>query len=404
MKAGEEGSTLAQRTARARGGEISGEHRSDTPRGPSVPWMAPSEIGLAPCEAYSPTYLAQALPDTIRLLRKRGAWEMNDHEDIAAQGERVRKILSLVKCLLTGEYPRPSTPERLLCFLSRAYWHPAASTHGTRALFARAAPHARGIAGPRRARFDPVPARPIDPRSTPGGRATRPRVTARGSPRALPPLHPVESPQPELRETLTDSPLPRPFPIPTAKKVKSDSEPSEVVPDVFLGSIGAAHNREVLQRLNITHVLTVAGGFEPKFPSEFTYECVDVKDVPEERLCVHFDRCLKFIAKCLLDRGRVLVHCFAGKSRSATICAAYVMATEGWTLDEALKAIGDARPAAAPNHGFMTQLASFERELVKARTEGRLLGRVQLDARRAASSEEGGGSPMGGSDGEVGTD
>jgi len=290
VKAGEEGSTLARRTARARGGEISGEHRSDTPRGPSVPWMAPSEIGLAPCEAYSPTYLAQALPDTIRLLRKRGAWEMNDHEDIAAQGERVRKILSLVKCLLT------------------------------------------------------------------------------------------------------------------AKKVKSDSEPSEVVPDVFLGSIGAAHNREVLQRLNITHVLTVAGGFEPKFPSEFTYECVDVKDVPEERLCVHFDRCLKFIAKCLLDGGRVLVHCFAGKSRSATICAAYVMATEGWTLEQALKAIGDARPAAAPNHGFMTQLASFERELVKARTEGRLLGRVQLDARRAASSEEGGGSPMGGSDGEVGTD
>lgn len=290
MKAGEEGSTLTRRTARARGGEISGEHCSDTPRGPSVPWMAPSEIGLAPCEAYSPTYLAQALPDTIRLLRKRGAWEMNDHEDIAAQGERVRKILSLVKCLLT------------------------------------------------------------------------------------------------------------------AKKVKSDSEPSEVVPDVFLGSIGAAHNREVLQRLNITHVLTVAGGFEPKFPSEFKYECVDVKDVPEERLCVHFDRCLKFIAKCLLDGGRVLVHCFAGKSRSATICAAYVMATEGWTLEQALKAIGDARPAAAPNHGFMTQLASFERELVKARTEGRLLGRVQLDARRAASSEEGGGSPMGGSDGEVGTD
>ena len=129
---------------------------------------------------------------------------------------------------------------------------------------------------------------------------------------------------------MTDSPLPS-LPIPTAKKVKSDSEPSEVVPDVFLGSIGAAHNREVLQRLNITHVLTVAGGFEPKFPSEFTYECVDVKDVPEERLCVHFDRCLKFIAKCLLDGGRVLVHCFAGKSRSATICAAYVMATEGWT-------------------------------------------------------------------------
>mmetsp|Transcript_492 Transcript_492/g.1834 ORF Transcript_492/g.1834 Transcript_492/m.1834 type:complete len:256 (-) Transcript_492:184-951(-) len=238
--------------------------------------MASAEVGLAPsgCESYSPTYLAQALPDTLRLLRKRGAWEMSDHNEIAGQGERVRKILSLVKCLLT------------------------------------------------------------------------------------------------------------------AKKVKSDSEPSEVVPDVFLGSIGAAHNREVLERLGITHILTVAGGFEPKFPQSYVYECVDVKDVPEERLCVHFDRCLKFIAKCLLDGGRVLVHCFAGKSRSATVCAAYIMATEGLSLEETLRAIGDARPAAAPNHGFMAQLASFERELTRARTEGRLLGRVQLDARRAASGLE----------------
>ena len=210
MKAGEEGSTLAQRTARARGGEISGEHRSDTPRGPSVPWMAPSEIGLAPCEAYSPTYLAQALPDTIRLLRKRGAWEMNDHEDIAAQGERVRKILSLVKCLLTGEYPRPSTPERLLCFLSRAYWHPRPRHMGDAGAFragrASCPRHRRPAARAFRSRSRASDRPSTDPRRSrdPAAR-NRPRL-----PRALPPIHPVESPQPELRETLTDSPLPLP--------------------------------------------------------------------------------------------------------------------------------------------------------------------------------------------------
>ena len=53
---------------------------------------------------------------------------------------------------------------------------------------------------------------------------------------------------------------------------------------LLLGSIGAAHHREGLHRCGITHVLTVAGGFPPRFPGEFTYCNVDVKDVPEVRL------------------------------------------------------------------------------------------------------------------------
>ena len=126
--------------------------------------MASAEVGLAPsgCESYSPTYLAQALPDTLRLLRKRGAWKMSDHNEIAGQGERVRKILNLVKCLLTGERPRlaasspfsrPDTPR-----------HPAASTWGADAFRARRARRtARATLSSRvsiefpRGRFDPIP-------------------------------------------------------------------------------------------------------------------------------------------------------------------------------------------------------------------------------------------------------
>lgn len=68
-----------------------------------------------------------------------------------------------------------------------------------------------------------------------------------------------------------------------------------------------------------------------------------------ESLNRHFERCLKFIARALLDGGRVLVHCFAGKSRSATVCAAYAMVTEGTTLSETMARIQAARPIAAPN-------------------------------------------------------
>ena len=165
-----------------------------------------------------------------------------------------------------------------------------------------------------------------------------------------------------------------------AKKIKEDSIPAEVVPGVFLGSVGAAHDRGALDSIGITHVMTVAGGFPPKFPDAYEYLVIDVADVASEDLDAHFEKCLRFIARALLDGGRVLVHCFAGRSRSSTVVAAYVMVTEGLSLAETMKLIKDARPCAAPNAGFERQLRSFERRLSDARAEGRLLGRKQLDA------------------------
>lgn len=74
-----------------------------------------------------------------------------------------------------------------------------------------------------------------------------------------------------------------------------------------------------------------------------------------------------------------MVHCFAGRSRSTTVVAAYVMATEGYSFKETMILIKRVRPAAQPNAGFVAQLVAFEKHLEKARAEGRLLGRVQLE-------------------------
>ena len=149
---------------------------------------------------------------------------------------------------------------------------------------------------------------------------------------------------------------------------------------MFLGSVGAAHDRDALESVGITHVLTVAGGFPPKFPDVYEYLVIDVADIASEDLDAHFEKCLKFIARALLDGGRVLVHCFAGRSRSSTVVAAYVMATEGLTLTDTMQLIKDARPCAQPNAGFARQLQAFEQHLSDARSKGRLLGRLQLDA------------------------
>ena len=47
------------------------------------------------------------------------------------------------------------------------------------------------------------------------------------------------------------------------KLLKSDCEPSEVVPGLFLGSIGAAQNESRLTQLGITHVLCVGRDIAP---------------------------------------------------------------------------------------------------------------------------------------------
>ena len=159
-----------------------------------------------------------------------------------------------------------------------------------------------------------------------------------------------------------------------------------MLPGVYLGSIGAAHNKASLEAAGITHVLTVAGGLAPRFPDEYTYCLVDVADSPSEPLHRHFDRCLKFIARALLDGGRVLVHCFAGKSRSSTVVAAYAMATEGTSLKDTMDLITAVRPVASPNEGFMRQLRDFEVELGEARRNGRLLGRIQVNAANARNA------------------
>jgi len=62
-------------------------------------------------------------------------------------------------------------------------------------------------------------------------------------------------------------------------------------------------------------------------------------------------------------RGKVLVHCQAGISRSATICIAYLMFDKNITADEAFDFLKAKRSVVSPNLSFMRQLMEFEVQL-----------------------------------------
>ena len=59
--------------------------------------------------------------------------------------------------------------------------------------------------------------------------------------------------------------------------------------------------------------------------------------------------------------GKVLVHCRAGMSRSATMCIAYLIKHNHWSMDKAYEFVKSRRPQIAPNFSFMVQMIEFEK-------------------------------------------
>ena len=60
------------------------------------------------------------------------------------------------------------------------------------------------------------------------------------------------------------------------------------------------------------------------------------------------------------SKNKILVHCFAGKSRATTFTVAYMIAERKVNLKDALEHVWEVRAIAEPNPGFMEQLKLFE--------------------------------------------
>ena len=65
---------------------------------------------------------------------------------------------------------------------------------------------------------------------------------------------------------------------------------------------------------------------------------------------------VRCIQRRLEEDRRVLVHCAAGVSRSATIAALFLMRVEGLSADAAIRRLTSIRPAVRPHSRFLAQL------------------------------------------------
>uniref|UniRef100_A0AAY5F1M4 Dual specificity phosphatase 28 n=1 Tax=Electrophorus electricus TaxID=8005 RepID=A0AAY5F1M4_ELEEL len=92
--------------------------------------------------------------------------------------------------------------------------------------------------------------------------------------------------------------------------------------------------------------------------------CINVSKQQAD-LYKYFDRCADAIHSEANRGGRTVVYCKNGRSRSATICVAYLMKHQGLTLTNAFEVMKRARPVVEPNQGFWAQLEQYEQEMIR---------------------------------------
>ncbi|KAG5474916.1 hypothetical protein CUR178_04366 [Leishmania enriettii] len=143
--------------------------------------------------------------------------------------------------------------------------------------------------------------------------------------------------------------------------------PDEVLDYLFLGSLRTAQTVTVYHDLDICYVLTVGRDLEVVIEPWMRQLVLPVDDFPGQTMLPVFEDAFGFIDEARAHKKGVLIHCFAGLSRSVTIAVAYLMHLKGITRDEALAMVRLVRPAARPNDGFLRELIVYEEILRSSR-------------------------------------
>ncbi|KAL6996855.1 Very-long-chain (3R)-3-hydroxyacyl-CoA dehydratase [Sarracenia purpurea var. burkii] len=150
-------------------------------------------------------------------------------------------------------------------------------------------------------------------------------------------------------------------------------KPSSISGSLFIGGALAARSVYTLQHLGITHILCLCsneiGQSDSQYPELFEYKNFSIYDDEDANIGNIFEEAHDSIDRVEQIGGKVLVHCFEGRSRSATVVLAYLMirkyVTVEWkfTLLEAWNKLKRVHRRAQPNDGFAKILLELDKQL-----------------------------------------
>ncbi|XP_041847304.1 dual specificity protein phosphatase 12 [Melanotaenia boesemani] len=136
-----------------------------------------------------------------------------------------------------------------------------------------------------------------------------------------------------------------------------------VEPGVYIGTAADLNDSQALVASSVTHILSVDSvDPSPQLPADgdLSRKWINVFDEVTADLLSHMDDCSTFIDGAVTAGGAALVHCQAGRSRSATIVTAYLMKKYRLSFNEAYHRLKSVKQDVQVNSGFEEQLSLYE--------------------------------------------
>jgi len=143
-----------------------------------------------------------------------------------------------------------------------------------------------------------------------------------------------------------------------------DPELNMIIDRLYLGGIKGANNTERLQQLGITHILTLGRDFAPYNTKPFTWKRFAIDDTPNTKITPILDDAVDFIKEAMDQKdGKILVHCWAGMSRSACCVMAYLIRELKYdSYYTALYFVRRRRNIVSPNTGFGKEMIEYDKK------------------------------------------
>lgn len=172
-------------------------------------------------------------------------------------------------------------------------------------------------------------------------------------------------------------------------------DPNHVLPWLIIGDKKLAKDRAFLSKERVKYILNATpplteGGVAAYFQSDLALEYLrlPLRDVAAENMLPLLPSAVEFLQRARVRAdGRVLVHCQAGRSRSAAVVSGFLVLALGKTLDEALAMARAARAVAEPNQTFLKQLGTLTPAVIATDVDG--FGAAEAVRPRAGGSKRG---------------